>query len=186
MRKLLGMNKYPELANQTHRKQQIYAKNEQLTEENERKRRSCNLILHGVSEHTGADIDEAKISDEEYITTFIGTVGVAAAFKSVIRIGKVDQAKKRPIKVLMNNEEDKDKIMSSLKNLKDNEDYKGISVTEDYTVAERELIRELNEKAKERNSQEVPDSKYVWRVRGSPKNGLKLKKFPKRPTITQL
>ena len=36
--------------------------------------------------------------------------------------------------------------------MKDNDDYEGISVTEDYTVAERELIREFNEKAKDRNS----------------------------------
>ena len=162
------------------------AKNDQLTEENERKQRCRNLILHGVSEYIGADKDEAKKSDEEYIKNFIGAVRVAAQIKLVMRIGKVDQLKKRPIKVVLNNEEDKDKIMDSLRNLKDNDDYKGISVTEDYTVAERELIREFNEKAKDRNFQEAVDSKYVWRVRGSPKNGLLIKKFPKRIIVIRL
>ena len=86
----------------------------------------------------------------------------------------------------MNNEEDKDKIMSNLNSLKGNEDYKGLSVTDDYTVTEREMIREFNEKAKLRNSQETPDSRYVWKIRGSPKNGLIIKRFQKRPTETEI
>ena len=78
-----------------------------------------------------------------------------------------------------------EKIMKSLINVKGNEDYKGVSVTEDYTLTDRKTIREWREKAKTANDQELADSKYVYRVRGSPKNGWGLKKFLKLKIIAQ-
>ena len=62
--------------------------------------------------------------------------------------------------------------MKNLKILKGNELYKGISITEDYTVAEREMIRKMSEEIKTKNSQELPNSKYVYKLRGTPKNGF--------------
>jgi len=69
--------------------------------------------------------------------------------------------------------------MGSLVNLKQYPGYKGVSVTEEYTPAERELFKTWATKAKKRNEQEDTNSNYIWRVRGSPKNGLRLKKCPK-------
>ena len=77
--------------------------------------------------------------------------------------------------VIFHSENDMEKIMKSLINLKGNEDYKGVSVTEDYTLTGRKTIREWREKAKTANDQEPADSKYVYRVRGSPKNGWGLR-----------
>jgi len=45
-------------------------------------------------------------------------------------------------------EQDKDKIMRSLPNLKGKTEYKGTSITDDYTVAERELINDIEEMQK--------------------------------------
>ena len=70
--------------------------------------------------------------------------------------------------------------MGKLKNLKDQEGIRGLSVTEDYTVAERHMIKNWSDKAKENNNKESPDSVYVWKVRGTPKNGLRLKKLLKQ------
>ena len=56
------------------------------------------------------------------------------------------------IKVVMNKENDKNMIMNNLINLKDQECFRGMSVTADYTVAERQMIKELADKAKERNN----------------------------------
>ena len=70
--------------------------------------------------------------------------------------------------------------MKNLKNLKGNELYKGISITEDYKVAEREMIRKMSEEIKTQNSQELPNSKYVYKLRGTPKHGLQMKRFLKR------
>ena len=81
---------------------------------------------------------------------------------------------------MMNSEEDKDILLRNLTKLKDQVVYKGVSVTEDYTVAERKLLTEWRDKAKEKNTEEGDTSKYIWRVRGTPKNGLSLKRFLKQ------
>lgn len=71
--------------------------------------------------------------------------------------------------------------MSKLTNLKNAENkYKNLSITEDYTMEEQEEIKKWVEKAKERNQEEEKTSQYVWRVRGSPKNGLRLTKLLKK------
>ena len=57
--------------------------------------------------------------------------------------------------------------------------FKGISITPDYTYSERMLIKEYHEQAKAKNDQEGDDCTFVWRVRGTPKNGLILKKLNK-------
>ena len=80
----------------------------------------------------------------------------------------------------MNNEEEKNNIMANLRNLKDQVAFKGLSVTDDYTIAERRMIKEWTDKVKENNDKESPDSNYMWRVRGAPKNGLRLKDFLKQ------
>ena len=60
--------------------------------------------------------------------------------------------------------------------------YKGISVTEDYTISEIQKMKNFAFKAKEINSAESGNSDYVWKVRGTPKNGLVLKRFKKSIT----
>jgi len=105
----------------------------------------------------------------------------------VERIGNIDPngTRKRPIKIVLSNEEERHKMLSNLTNLKGNMSYKGISITEDYTLNERKLIKEFSEQAKLKNIKEETDnSNFIWRVRGTPKNGLILKKFIKtKPQI---
>ena len=67
--------------------------------------------------------------------------------------------------------------MQNLKQLKGKEDDFGkISVTEDYTKSERDEIKSYVEKAK-RMSAEDPTKTY--KVRGDPKNGLRMVWFKK-------
>ena len=100
----------------------------------------------------------------------------------MFRLGKVksDVPSKRPIKVILKHENDKYTVMANLRKLKGNAKYKGVSVTDDNTLKDRTLIKEWAEKAKVANENESPDSLYEWKIRGSPKNGLCLKKFRKR------
>ena len=75
--------------------------------------------------------------------------------------------------------------MDNSKCLKDQETFKGLSVTDDYTISEREL-KEWTEKAKKSNMNESPNSKYIWKERGNPKNRLRLKKLLKtQPVVPQ-
>ena len=103
--------------------------------------------------------------------------------KSVQRIGKPDT--NGPIKVELPTEREKVSLLQNLRKLKDDERYKGIGITEDYTFSERKLIQEYNARAKERNENDAEKDSYVWRVRGSPKNGLFIKKFQKTQRIQQ-
>ena len=153
--------------------------NQRLVEENDKKGRSCNIIVHRVEEPTSDDKDQAKKSDEDFFTSLRETIGVGVTVKSLSRIGRLDRSKNRPIKVVLQSEEDKNKIMENLRNLKDKAEYKGISVSEDYTVAERESIRKIAEEVRAKNLNESADSKYVYKIRGTPKNGLQIKRFQK-------
>ena len=94
--------------------------------------------------------------------------------------------KKDQTKVVLTCEKDKDAIMANLTYLKGNEDFSKISDTEDYTIGDRNLIKGSTERAKAKNTQETAESNYEWKVRGTPKNGLLLKKFQKRIPTQQL
>ena len=59
--------------------------------------------------------------------------------------------------------------MENLKQLKGQEKYQGISVTDDHTIKNRKLIKDWIDKAKEANASEPADSPYQWKVRGTPK-----------------
>ena len=87
--------------------------------------------------------------------------------------------KNRPVKVEMKNSFERDAVMNNLKYLKGAEEELGkLSIKEDLTKNERELIKKFVDIAKERNT---GDSSYHhWVVRGSPKNGLRLVKRPKQ------
>lgn len=78
----------------------------------------------------------------------------------------------------MDSTEDKDQVMSRLVNLKNADDqYRTISVKDDYTFEERGIIKQWLRKADEKNKKE---NTTEWKVRGSPKNGLRLVKVTKR------
>ena len=72
----------------------------------------------------------------------------------------------------MNTEDKGNRILSNPRSLKDIPEYKTISVTENYTITKRRMIKDWSGKVKEKNKNESPDSKFAWRVRSSPKNGL--------------
>ena len=120
-------------------------KNTQLVEEKEKKLRSKILIIHGVEETSCENKDDAIKSDDIYISNIIAALKVTSTVKSASRIGLPAQDKNRPIKVVMNTENERNRILSSLRNLKDIPEYKTrntISVTEDYTITERRMIKD--------------------------------------------
>ena len=79
----------------------------------------------------------------------------------------------------MKTECEKDSLLSRLPNLKNADDqFKKISVTDDYTIEEREEIKTWVEKAKEKTLNE--DGNFIWKARGTPKNGMRLAKIARR------
>ena len=158
-------------------------KNAELTEEAEKKRRGRNLIIHGVEEKFWGTTGEEE--DKSFVKKLITNLQVGAiSADTVERLGpdtaERENKKTRPLKVVLKTEEEQQKILRNLRNLKGNVEYFGISIKEDYTYNERVLIRGYVEKAKAMNAlEETKMSDTVWRVRGTPKNGLILKRFTK-------
>ena len=96
------------------------------------------MIIHGVQE---VDAEKQKENYENFITSFLRVLGVETAPESIVRLGKADTNKNRPLKIKLRSETEKDTVMSRLPNLKNSEDmFRRISVTEDYTIEERQEI----------------------------------------------
>ena len=67
----------------------------------------------------------------------------SVVIKQVERIGQQSDNKKRPIKVTLKSEEERDKILNNLCNLKGKDNYKGVSVTPDYNPKRKSMVKEL-------------------------------------------
>ena len=149
-------------------------RNDEKVELSEQEKRSQNFIIHGAEE-IGENADEIKGNDKQYIKDILEKLQVNAEAKSVTRLGQPNEKKMRVLKVVMKSEADKDNVMANLRRLKGTEDDFGkISVTSDYTRSERDKINEFLTKAKRQNEE---DPTRVHKVRGDPKNGLRIISF---------
>ena len=147
------------------------AKNDEKVESKEQEKRAENFIIHGADE-IGETKEEIEENDRAYIKDILKKLRVEEVPESITRLGKPNESKGRVMKICMKTKDAKDSIMSSLGLLKGTEEIFGkISVTDDYTVSEREKLREFSAKAKE---QEKNDPTRVFKVRGDPKNGLRI------------
>lgn len=153
------------------------ARYEEIKEKRDHDQRQRNVIIHGVPEWN----DEQKENgDKKFVKTIIEIVKIPPpTIKGISRIGSTaDANKKRPIKLVLGSEKEKLSLLRSLSALKGNDDYKGVSITEDLTLTERAVLKEWTEKAHALN---MEDNEYdVHRVRGNSKNGYSLRKFPRR------
>ena len=151
-------------------------KNDDLVQQREREKRAKNLIVYNISEECEGEL---KTHDEEFVASFLETIGVATQPKQITRLGDDPNNKKmRPVKLVMENEEQKNAIMSRLVNLRTAEEiYRQLSVRDDYTIEERELIRSYAAQAKKQNER---DNTTEWKVRGTPKNGLVVRRIKSR------
>ena len=154
------------------------SRNAELIEKQEQEKRMNNIIIHGIKEGVAGENQDPKAFDENFIKAFLDAIDVDVAPKQIMRIGSKSADKKRPVKVILNNADDKEKIMSNLRKLKDADDnIRGISVREDYTQEERKLIQTMHEEAKRKNE---ADNVTHWKVRGTPKNGLRVVRITTR------
>ena len=77
----------------------------------------------------------------------------------------------------MESKKAKDDVMANLRRLKGSEeDFGKISVTDDYTASEREMIKDFSDRAKEQSKK---DPTREFKIRGDPKNGLRIIAYKK-------
>ena len=115
--------------------------------------------------------DNQASIDEMFIDSFLKIIGITSHPLKIIRLGKRNDNNTRP-KLVMNSSAEKIQVMSRLCNLKNaDEIYRKLSIRDDYTIEEREEIRESVNKAEQRNKIENTQS-YVWKLRGAQKTGF--------------
>ena len=166
-------------------------KNTDRVIETERIKREKNIIIHGVSEGDGTAEENTK-GDCNYVTSLFQILGTKTNPISIARLGKpieksetkdntTGNEKCRPIKLIMSSADEKDLIMSRLSNLKNAEEkYRRISVKDDYTLEERNLVKHWLKIADEKNKAEGT-TKY--KIRGTPKNGFRVVEITKGPQL---
>ena len=153
-------------------------RNAEILEKQEQEKRANNIIIYGVSEERTDPNLTIKEHDQRFINDLFTAIEVNVVPKQTVRLGNEVQGQKRPVKVVLSSPEDKAQIMSSLRKLKNADaPLRSISVRDDYTIEERQLIKSMQEEAKRRNEAE---NVTYWKVRGTPKNGLKVVKITTR------
>ena len=145
-------------------------------QQRERKRRSNNIIIHGLQEKTGT-------YDEELVANLFDKMHFSHTPKSITRLGKKTATNTRPVKVVMATLTEKKNIMRSLPNLK-NTEYTRLSITNDYTKNDRKIISEWVKEAELRNTIETGTSS--WKVKGSPSTKLRLVKVERTIDTTSV
>ena len=130
--------------------------------------REQNVIIHGLKEGDECDTKLIKeifeATDTEYEP------------KQIIRLGQRNNDKARPLMLHMKNKEEKEELMSKLWMLKNvRTRFGNISITHEYTLEERNLIKKCVEDAKRRNTHRA--NEYRWKVRGTPRTRLRLVKI---------
>ena len=74
--------------------------------------------------------------------------------------------------------DDKESILANLRKLKNADNvYHSLSIRDDYTLKERELVNKYVKEAKQKNDAE---NTTEWKVRGTPKNGLRVVRITRR------
>ena len=142
---------------------------EKEDEEKARRDRMKNIIIYGISEPKSMtpikrwteDIKEIQRIFEEYCKIGFGEEHVG----KVIRLGKFDETKKRPILLSIKTEEKKKELFQNLHKLRRAKD--NISVTHDLTRKQREELQELIKEARKKEETDQSGN-YMYRVRGPP------------------
>ncbi len=155
---------------------------EQKKEAADRENRENNIIIYNVDESEKDTAEERKESDSCFFSNLceeILLIPVPTA-RNLMRLGKKPAAdepqKPRPLKVVLESKDDKDKVMENLTKLKNAEEkFRKISVTPDYCMEDREKIRVKVAEAKKLN-EEDQSKNFTYRVRGPPWN-LRIVKF---------
>ena len=106
------------------------------------------IVINKLERKLGDNKDDAITSGGIYINNFMAVLKETSTVKSASRIGLLTQDKNRPIEAVINTGEEINRILSNLRNLKDIPEYKTISVTKDYTISERRMIKDWSDKAK--------------------------------------
>ena len=128
--------------------------------------REQNVVIHGLKED--------EVSDAQLVNDVLTAAATQHTPSLMYRLGPKKNGKIRPLMLRMKSKEEKDDFMSNLWMLKKVKTrFKGMSITHDYSLDERNMIKKYVEEAKRRSEA----NEHTWKVRGTPRGGLWLVKI---------
>lgn len=139
-----------------------------VVDEDEERKRS--IIIHNLEESTEDDTAARIDHDTKTVVEICKYLGndqfSEYSMEKIFRLGKREPTKKRPLKICLNDNITKFKIIRNTHKLRDSE-YHGISIQHDLSSEQRKELAELINIAKKKE-EEDPTGNYIYRVRGPP------------------
>jgi len=120
------------------------------------KRRSTNVIIHGLREIQQDDRETRNREEVDQLQDLLHVIQCdAVSVQNTVRLGRYDSAQQtpRPVKVAFASEEQKDKVLARAKNLYGSRMFEKVFIQQDLTVKQREKRRELVQQLKQRRQQ---------------------------------
>lgn len=145
--------------------------NENLTELRDRESRKENLVLFNIPESTSDDTDSRKLYDIAETTELLESeLNVQTEVANPVRLGKKQMNSRypRPLRVTVESERTKWKILKAAKNLKESrkEEYKAVFIKRDMTRMERAQEEDLRKQlADKRKEAEEKGEQCTWIIR---------------------
>lgn len=160
---------------------------EHIDEEKEKDKRRNNIIIYRMQEGTAQGFEARRKEDlglcQELVKDVLEIECNDDVILNVIRLGKREPTRVRPLLVVFKDAGIKNEVMEALGKLAEAEDkFRMLSVSHDLTQKEREECKELVEEARHKQQQDN-SGEWVYRVRGQP-GDMKVVKLRKRLQAT--
>lgn len=131
-----------------------------LNEIRDREYRRKNLVIFGIKELDSEEPDERRSYDINIFKEILQASGTNGALESlkVVRIGKREVGKTRPMKVMMKEEEDVKTVLLKVKEIKQNQCYKNLTFSCDRTkqqLAEYKNLKQILTSRKENGEVDI-------------------------------
>lgn len=143
--------------------------NDALEEIREREHRKRNLVVYGVEEMNSEEPEERKCHDVNIIKKLLESQRVEVETNNikVYRIGRRENGKVRPVRVILNSFEEVKKVFLKAKDIKKTTKYSGLSFSSDRTKQEQNEYQAKKEELKNRMEKGEKDLKIKY-VKGKP------------------
>ena len=144
---------------------------EKIIENEDKLRRMNNIIIYNVAESDSVSTPDRSKDDMKSCGSLMEKV-LKVEYEDddivkVVRLGKYDDKIKRPLLVEFSNGHVKNVVMSNVTNLRlASGEFKGVTISHDMTVKEREQCKLLVQEAKKKQDEETGN--FIYRVRGLP------------------
>lgn len=159
-----------------------------VKEVEDRDRRRLNLIIQNQPESEQENPEDRQAKDIQFFNNICNThLGIGITITKATRLGKKDpqRTRPRPLKITVQDEQEKRNILrkaSELKDIEDDEVAKNLFVYPDLTPAQQREEKELREELKKTRRQEK-DSSIEWIIRKG--QIISRKRIIRKPRPTQ-